>query len=350
MDLRFLQDPSIYHQLSTEDVPAAFLESQHQPAPDALLADLIQYGHFRRAAQSSLLALIRSSPDDAGNIFQLLCTRLACLTLISRPDLASHEAIPLTELLARNPSVAKDIVPLVPWDLRLLLVRLQAFGAADGGRRGVMALYQLASEVRANVLMAKTEGDQADAELWSARLCDLGLRVADALVEMGEFETATRHLETLEDNQGDEIPYRKALLRVRVGDATGAQQCLGDLHDADRKNTLEALLKVADGDFASSTNALQRLVDNHPQNGLLASNLAVSMLYTGHITQARELLEDRVARLPAFGGMLYNLSTIYELCTEGAVDRKTGLTRRLAARPPQPDNGGWERANFDFKL
>ena len=59
-------------------------------------------------------------------------------------------------------------------------------------------------------MLARVERKEDDARLWSARLRDLGLRIADALVEMGELETANRHLDSLPDSDTSHIIYRKA--------------------------------------------------------------------------------------------------------------------------------------------
>jgi len=327
-----------------------FLKSKHQPPPETALSDLIQHGHFRRAAETALTELRQCSPSDAVHVLQLLYTRLACLVLLSRPDIASQEAVPLTELLSRNPPGAKDLLPVIPWELRLLLVRLQTVGAVDGGRRGIMALYALASEVRAHVREAQDEHDQMERDLWSARLRDLGLRVADSLVEMGELETAGRHLATLTDVDVDDIAVRKALLRVRVGDVTGARRSIQEVQSPQRKATLEALLKVADGDLSNAAEAWRQLAEDDPEYASFAQNLAVCMLYTGHIAEARRVLEDLAERLPAFPSLLLNLSTVYELCTKRAMERKTGLIHKMADKRPAPDSGGWEPAKYEFKI
>lgn len=346
-----MQDPSIYHPLSTDDIAPAFLNAEQQPPPDTPLSELLQNGHFRRAAVSAVSHLVQCAPSDAEHILQLLYTRLACLILISRPDLAAQEAVPLTDFLARNPPGAKDIVPLIPWELRLLLVRLQSIGAADGGRRGIMALYALAAEVRAHIKEALTDGEATKRETWSdSRLEDIGLRVADALVEMGELETANRHLDTLIGPDVDEIAYRRALLRIRVGDIGGAQRCVDDTQDGYRKAALSALLKVADGDFAVSTETWQQLMEEQPVDALSANNLAVSMLYTGHILDSRRVLEEMAGQLPGFPGLLFNLGTVYELCTERAIDHKAELAHMVSSKAPAPDSGGWEKATLDFKL
>lgn len=349
-DVRFLQDPSIYHQIPTDDISPIFLEAENQPRPEASLSTLLQNGHFRRAAAAALTELLQSPPNECERIFQLLYTRLACLVLVSRPDLAAQEAVPLTDFLMRGLPQAKDLVPLIPWELRLLLVRLQSIGAADGGRRGIMALYSLTGELRANIREVQLEGDQATLSRLHARLQDLALRVADALVEMGELDTASHHLDSLVDVDQDEVAYRQALLHCRIGDIAKSRRYAGQLKNADSKAALDALLKLADGRITDARDAYRSLVEQHPSEPVLAQNLVVCILYTGHIAEARTLLQDVVQQTPACSSILFNLSTIYELCSERANDKKANLMRMTAAKAPSASSGGWERATFDFKL
>jgi hypothetical protein len=265
-------------------------------------------------------------------------------------DIAAAEAFPLVDHLARNSPAAQDLAARVPWHLRLLLVRLQSIGAADGGRRGIMALYALAGETRARLRHAQRSGDDAAVAVWSARLHDLGLRVCDALVEMGELDTAMRHLDGLADGGGEEVAYRKALLRVRVGDVVGARQFVHHVQEERQRCGLEALLQVADGDYTHALTSWRTLMREFPHDEQFVLNAAVSLLYTGHMTAARDLLEQLAQDRPLFPTVLFNLCTMYELCTERAVERKTSLTQRAAAKPPAPDSGGWERGTFEFKL
>ncbi|CAK1360413.1 unnamed protein product [Cercospora beticola] len=350
VDLRFLQDRQIYHSVTTEDVPSAFLNSSHRPPVDTSLPQLIQDGHFRRAAEFALRSLLQSPPTAASQIFHLLYTRLACLILVSRPDIAAAEAIPLFELTSRSAPGSQQIVDLIPWDLRLLLVRLQTIGAVDGGRRGIMALYALASEVRANIRLAQKDGDDSAIELWNTRLRDLGLRVSDALVEMGELESAIRHLDTLPDVEADELSFRKAILRTRVGDVAAAQRCASVIQDDMKRREIETLLKVADGDHDSALASWQALVEDFPGREHFALNAAVSLLYIGQIASARIMLERLTREVPAFSTVLFNLSTVYELCTERAPEKKAALIQQAATHQPNPASGGWERATFEFKL
>jgi tetratricopeptide (TPR) repeat protein len=316
------------------------------------LESLIQAGHFRRAAETALIELLSSSAGDANRIFKLLYTRLACMIVISRPDLAADEAVPLTEFLNRNTPDAKDILPIVPWELRLLLVRLQSIAASDDGRRAIMSLYALASEVRSHLSEAKAESDAPAIQTWSDRLSDIGLRVADTLVETGDLETAARHLNTLSGIGPDELNSRKALLHLRTGDLNSASESLNKMAPGLSKEITQALLQTTEGDFAKAVGTWRRLAEQHPDNELLAQNLSACLLYTGHITEARSILEGIVRDTPAFPALLFNLSTVYELCTNRAVEGKTGLSHFLAQKSP-PDaamSGGWERTNADFKL
>ncbi|KAI7271093.1 hypothetical protein KC345_g7285 [Hortaea werneckii] len=348
IDLRFLQDPNLYHPLPTSDVATAFWDSTQQPPPGTALADLLKGGHFRRAADGAFNELRRCSSDDASQILKLLYTRFACLVLVSRPDIAAQEALPLLDFLARNVGGANDVTALVPWELRLLLVRLQSVGAQDGGRRGIMGLYTLAAEARTHVKQSDQDGNET--QLWRQRLDDLGLRVADALVEMGELETANRHLDTLSSpHRLDDITYRKALLKARIGDVDGAQACVNNLSDDNQLQKLQALLKMANGEVAQAADSWQSQHDNDA-SALGANNWAVSMLYTGHITTAYEVFEKLANDQSGFPALLFNLSTVYELCTERAVERKSALAQFMAAKAPSPGCGGWEKATFDFKL
>lgn len=350
VDLQFLLDRRLYHQIPTDDIAPGFAESNNQPPLGSRLEDLIQAGHFRRAAETALIDLLASNSGDADRIFKLLYTRLACLVVISRPDLAADEAVTLTDFLNRNSPEAKDVLPAIPWELRLLLVRLQSIAAADDGRRAVMSLYALSGDVRSHLADARSDGDEAAMRVWSERLKDLGLKVADTLVEIGEFETAARHLDTLVNVDEDVINSRKALLSIRIGDLASAKISLDKVIPGVSKDTYTALLQTASGDFAKAVDDWRALGKQHPDNELFSQNLSACLLYTGRIAEARSILESIARDTTVFPVLLFNLSTVYELCTERAVQRKAGLSQHLAQRTPLASSGGWERTNADFKL
>ena len=78
--------------------------------------------------------------------------------------------------------------------------------------------------------------------------------------------------------------------------------------------------------------------------------------------QAREVLESLIGNRDNFHALTFNLSTIYELCTERSRALKIGLAENVAGTKKDPSQVGmgtdgtherpaaWEKVNSDFKL
>lgn len=255
-----------------QDIPPPLRAPSLQPDPSASLAHLLRTGHFHAAAilSAHLLTTLSSAtaatpaqrPPPASKVLALFYVRLATLTLINLTHYAAQESKALEDLTSsfyRDPVTNKHIVP---WELRVLAVRLQAIGWGDW-RRGIEGYYDLARECRAE-LSAQSNDDRGldgvvesgdsrqdnsgseeqrnEIELWQQRLQDLGSRVADALVEMGDLQGAARHLESLKgggdgkgnraskggsrDGQEERINTRLALLYLRIGRVDAARRCV----------------------------------------------------------------------------------------------------------------------------
>ncbi|KAI9836340.1 MAG: hypothetical protein M1837_003408, partial [Sclerophora amabilis] len=299
-DFSFLFRPEIYHPLSNLDTPAPFRAAALQPNPDTPLPSLLSTGHFRHASILSAQQLTRAdAPPPAAEIFSLLYNRLASLTLTSNTALASQESKSLSDLSSTFYLSPNGDTHLVPWDLRVLAVRLQSLGYGDW-RRGISAYYDLAKEARREIARS-TEKDT-----WRARLRDLGIRVANALVEMGDLEAAASHLRGLrKEGNGTtataEERQREALVWLRLGNVFSARSCLGrteleegiekhDNHESlteeERKErVLEALCDMSDGQYADAVEKWQGLLDDPPEKDwsgveMMQQNLAVCLLYT----------------------------------------------------------------------
>jgi tetratricopeptide (TPR) repeat protein len=327
------------------------------------LPSLLKTGHYRLAAISAARTLCTTvSPADAPAIFELLQIRLACLCLLNEHAMAAQEAKLLGDLSSafyRHPLSGAHIVP---WELRVLSVRLAALGYGDW-RKGIMGYYELAREARENVVKAETEVEK---KLWRSRLRECGIRVANVLVEMGELEGAGRHLGTLISAGGDsqesrEVLVMEALVWLRVGDLRASRRCIGQASALSSpggeqtmelnnkvEGTLNALLKIAEGDYNAAVEAWTELHTAYEDDAMVTQNLAVSLLYTGKVSEARNLLTDLAGTTPPFHALTFNLSTMYELCTERSRDRKLVLAERVAAR--EPSEVGWEMVAADFKL
>ncbi|KAH7310520.1 hypothetical protein B0I35DRAFT_357970 [Stachybotrys elegans] len=353
-EFSFLLRPEIYHPLTPLNVPTAFRNSVKQPDASVPLEDLIAKGHFRAAAIAAVQELTGSSasgpldPRDSKRIFELLYTRLACLTLIDATPLAAQEVKALEDL--SDPRVYVDDATgehLVPWELRVLIVRLQGLGFGDR-RRSVMSYHELAREARDHIIKAAAQHDNSSRELWKARLRDLGIKVASALIDMEDTAGAAHHLASLKDRGDDKMVLSKALLWLHVGDVENARdcarQCSGEGGTAEK--VILALCNMADADFEAALEEWQSLDDLDDE--MVGVNKAVCLLYLGRMQEGRELLEGLVRAGQTSRTLLFNLSTTYELCTDKSRNLKLRLAERVAGLNETP--AGWEKTNADFKL
>ncbi|KAF4587912.1 tetratricopeptide-like helical [Ophiocordyceps camponoti-floridani] len=343
-DFSFLLRPEVYHPLTTLNVPPPFHSPSKRTDPDASLEELLQRGQFRAAAVAAVRQLTGSDvdPRDGRLILNLFYTRLACLTLIDATAMAAQEAKAVEDLRLY---VDGDGEHLAPWPLRLLHVRLQALGFGDA-RRAVMSYHDLAREARLRIAWA---GDDADARaLWTARLDDLAIHVAGALVDMDDLAGAVHHLDSLPDagREGSRLALCRALLWLQVGDADRARQSASRCApDADE--VVRALCDMAEADYESALARWEVMDDDDDE--IVAVNKAVCLLYLGRMGQGRDAMEGLVTTTGAAShALLFNLSTMYELCTDGHRGLKLKLAERVAGLDDSP--AGWERVNADFKL
>ena len=260
---------------------------------------------------------------------------------------------------------------MLPWELRVLATSLRAVGEGGDVRRSVEGYYDLAVDARKSVVQAAKSGEQGKMErqLWEGRLRDLGVRVANGLVEMGEWQGAREHLENLrvvgqvtgagEPTDQDEglLQARLALLSLRIGDVEGARRALdgtgGSTQAHAYAEAVRPLLSAAEGNYNSAAaqfRAARAGQEDGESSGdtLAAQNLAVCALYTGRMAEARELLEVLVERGIGARSLLFNLTTVYELCTEKSRALKEELAERVASW--EGSMMGWERGTADFKL
>ncbi|CAO2648026.1 Nn.00g089480.m01.CDS01 [Neocucurbitaria sp. VM-36] len=361
-DFSFLQDPSAYHALPATNVAPAFLSAPNAPSVSSPLDTLLLSGHYRLAAIAAARNLVTAAaPTDHETLFHLLYVRLACLCLIQEHALAAQESKVLGDLDSAFYRHPLTNVHLVPWDLRLLTVRLAALGYGEW-RKGIMGYYELARECRESIIKATSTSSSSedDKKVWRSRLRECGIRVANVLVEMGDLEGAGRHLGTLScSDEAAEPPHARDMLLMetlvwlRVGDIHAARRCLSRASSASADElvdgSLDALIQLADSEYEAAVSSFRALHDKFAGDAMVTQNLAVCLLYTGRIADARDLLSELVDQSPAFHSLVFNLSTVYELCTEKNRDKKLLLAEKLASRR---DGGGmgWELGSAEFKL
>jgi trafficking protein particle complex subunit 12 len=161
-----------------------------------------------------------------------------------------------------------------------------------------MGFYELGREAREEAVRAKSDADKT---VWTVRLRELGIRVANILVEMGDLEGAATHLSTLKAtgrNSEEEVRLNgmEALVWLKTGDVAAAKRCLAlpsqveadaqeetSQNDSSSQNeVLKALLQMADSDYTAAISSWESIL-SEPPDPMVSQNLAVCLLYTGRI-------------------------------------------------------------------
>jgi len=130
-----------------------------------------------------------------------------------------------------------------------------------------------------------------------------------------------------------------------AGTRACAKQCSNDAGNIER--VILALCDMADADYEAALQKWMELRDQ-VEDEMVGVNTAVCLLYLGRIQQGRKILEGLVDSGLSSHTLLFNLSTMYELCTERNRSLKIKLADQVAAMPES--EAGWEKTNSDFKL
>ncbi|KAL4906068.1 hypothetical protein BDW74DRAFT_137987 [Aspergillus multicolor] len=371
-DLSFLLRYDNYHSLSQVDIPHALRSDFISPKSDESLASslsilerLLAEGHFLLAAYLSgtILTSPLISPTDIKLIFALFYTRLACLELSGNTNIAAQESKALEDLSSTFYYVEPELIAtdahdhqpsssqhIAPWPLRVLAIRLQSIGFSDP-RRGIGGLYEIGLEARREIM--RPDIDPAEREIWKQRLSDLGLRTVNALIEMGDLNAAKRSLESLTttESANEATKLRAVLLLLAIGDVDAARELCDGLADTGDA-IFKPLLSMAEGRYDDAVIEWRDILGNKSREtdeAIVSQNLAVCLLYTGQLSEARGVLESLVQEQHSFSSLVFNLATIYELCSDKAVQLKHTLVENIA-KQPVTGHTNLDRLNADFKL
>lgn len=302
-DFSHLLRPEIFHQLSPLSIPPPFRNTSKQPTPETPISELLAHGHFRAAAIASVQALTSSpvsatiaaahppvEPTDYARVFSLLYIRLACLCLIDSVPLAAQEAKALEDLNQVHYLDPMTGAHLMPWELRLLAIRLQTLGFGDP-RRAIMSYYDMAREAHLQIAKAAKAHEHSELELWKRRLAELGVKVGGALIEMEDLAGAAAHMATLRDHTQDgRLATAKALLWLHLGDVDAACRCVRDSKGGEvGEEVVLALVDMANGHFEDGlkkwTELKAALEEKGLQDEMVGVNMAVCLLYLGRMQE-----------------------------------------------------------------
>jgi len=286
----FLIRPENFLEIPQQDVPAPFRKEQPEQISRKGLLEALHDGHYRVAAFVAGELLKACNDTDPETIFRLLYVRFVCLQIVGLHAQAAQESKCMQDVtLAFFRDRGRH---LMPWELRVLVVRLQAIGFKDW-RRGIMSYYELAREARFEARRAPV----SERQMWAMRLKDLGLRVANALIETKDLQSATQHLNTLATDGDDAgvMKTRLALLYLRCGDVDAAKRCF-DLTDKHSK-FLHPLCTMAEGDFTTAANlwtAVKSNIDESTDEAATVDQaIAICKLYDGQVHEVRHILSRK---------------------------------------------------------
>ncbi|KAK9467738.1 hypothetical protein V1512DRAFT_117376 [Lipomyces arxii] len=233
------------------------LPSLAAPVPNVDYSDLLRYTTENLLARPTLYTvailaerlLISSMPTDHERIFHLWILRLSSLSLLGLPLVAEAEAQSLAEFNTSDVFRTHSGHSVIPWSLRVLLVKIQT---EAHGLLGITKYYSLAREARLEAWKsAKNTEDkeESDAEedtvavakiVWEARLLKCGIYVAAMLAHIRDFTAAFEHVQALIDSCPEKDAYAKsrvqvfrvmALLSLEAGDSARATEWLSKLPD-----------------------------------------------------------------------------------------------------------------------
>ncbi|KAF7510170.1 hypothetical protein GJ744_007069 [Endocarpon pusillum] len=370
-DLSFLLHPSFYLPISQTEVPPQFRTDLTPISASASLPELLvetdrllSRGEFLAAAHTAAGALTSPALDstDVKTIADLLSIRYSCLELTGNTQIAAQESKALEDLnsdfyyvVSPPPSFREsqlettDDLPMhiLPFRLRLQASRLQSIGFSDP-RRGVSALYDLGLECRDHLSSSRTT--TVEKQLWKQRLKELGMRVANALIEVNDLECAKRTLKDLQSSGDMDWKVRMGLMLLKVGDLPAAKELLDD--SSETVAMLKPLLATAEGQFEGAVQGWDDLLTQTQEMHLVSivrQNLAVNYLYAGRLNAARHMMESAVDQGEGHRSLTFNLATIYELSSEKSQELKKDLANKVASQDHAMLKGHG-KMNADFKL
>jgi len=170
----------------------------------------------------------------------------------------------------------------------------------------------------------------------------IALIIASQLIEMKDHAGAAKLLEPL-CTQGSR-PSAAILscigrIQLESGHIASATEYFRQAEedpncDSSTKETNNALLSAANGDWDSAIRALRSVLEEEPDNAIAINDLAVALLSTGQLQEGIELLEGAMKSSPATvlvtEPFLFNLATLYELRSTTAFEKKRHLLIEVA--------------------
>lgn len=306
---------------------------------------MVMTNSWRALARMARDRLVTCNPEDLIRVLDLWSLRLSSLARLRLYNQTSAECTNLFAVLnATEPPSAREYLfdRVLPFELEVMHARLKYWAGDPMGYLDV--LYALLKKCKLQAKNSKAEGDESSLSMWLERAARMCLIIASQMIEMKDFTAATKLLEPLfaqPTGQQPSFAIRSAVGRIYLqsGYLTQAAAHFAAVEgDASVPQTLKdmnaALLACAEGNWARADELLRALVQAEPDNFVAINNLSVALLSQGKLKEGIEVLEAALHSSPSTVVVaepyLFNLSTLYELHSPTAVEKKRDLLIEVA--------------------
>ncbi|KZV68226.1 hypothetical protein PENSPDRAFT_653361 [Peniophora sp. CONT] len=316
---------------------------------------LVMTNSWRAIARLARDRLVQTDPEDLDRVFNLWYLRLSSLARLRLFNQTTSEAANLQNALTHVPQATLDRI--VPFELQVLFART-AYWAGSA--------LEYADSLGVLLKRCRTQGRRArhaaDRTMWRERGARVALIAASRAVEAKDYASAISLLQPLLsqpdfDSPGaDKTQSREVGWELRTAVARVYLQA-GLLDEAEKefaraaavegapessKTMGQALLACARGEWDKAEELLASIVlqgsvdaeGKEEENFAAVNDLAVALLAQGKIKTGIEVLERALKKSPGSLAMaepfLFNLSTLYELRSAVAADKKRELLLEVA--------------------
>lgn len=332
------------------------------------LRELVQAGAYSAAINltAKLLSIYGQGRDRQGrptkhspNSLQLWFTRIALLVKIKALNVAQAEAEPFGQL--EKPDMFYQFYPemygrrmgsMASFSFRLLLAELPMHCGKP--KDSLKKLFSVLATVRKIISNLKEglcadgsplvvgEGDLMDSlKLWNGREARVMHSIINCAINVKNYELAMDLLIQLCERDG--APKHALLsalgrLHLQMGNIAGAETCFNDAarhvgSSGVREIVDKGLLAIAQNNFDLAYIAFQQASNLEPSNIMVLNNMAVCLLYGGHLKEAIGVLESAIAANPTHAlheSIILNLCTLYDMESSKGITKKFALLRQIS--------------------
>ncbi|OAX34869.1 hypothetical protein K503DRAFT_697904 [Rhizopogon vinicolor AM-OR11-026] len=312
---------------------------------DSDFHSMVMSNSWRALARMARDRLVACNPEDLTRVLDLWSLRLSSLARLRLYNQTSAECTNLFAVLnATEPPSARAYLfdRILPFELEVMHARLKYWAGDPMGYLDV--LYALLKNCKLKAKASKAESDDPNLSMWLERAARMCLIIASQMMEMKDFAAATKLLEPLFTQRTGRQPspaIQSAVGRIYLqsGYLTKAAMHFAAVEsDASVPQTLKdmnaALLACAEGNWVRADELLRSLVQAEPDNFVAINNLSVALLSQGKLKESIEVLEAALHSSPSAVVVaepyLFNLSTLYELHSATATEKKRDLLIEVA--------------------